>query len=57
MLQEFAVIEYKSSDITIEQIIEAVKSEDLEFLQTALEKLETKEPLKDGRKATNSRSA
>ena len=45
------------SDITIEQLIEAVKTEDLEFLEAALNKIETKEQPKNGSKAINHRSA
>lgn len=44
-------------DITIEQLIEAVKTEDLEFLETALNKIETKEQPENGSKAINNRSA
>lgn len=44
-------------DITIEQLIEAVKTEDLEFLETALNKFETKEQPKNGSKAISNRSA
>ena len=43
--------------ISIEQIIEAVKNEDLKFLETALNKFETKELAKNERKAISNRSA
>ena len=45
-----------TTDITIEQIIEAVKNEDLDFLVTALKQFE-KGNIQNGRKATNYRSA
>ena len=46
-----------TTDITIEQIIEAVKNEDLDFLVTALKQFENKGNIQNGRKATSYRSA